>query len=56
MCPEDLNEGDLECGDFAVHEDACQVQLHLETHVHIRPVDGWTPPQGKATVRDLIET
>lgn len=36
MSPEDLNEGDLQCGDLAVHEDSCQVKLHLETHVHLK--------------------
>lgn len=35
VSPEDLNEGDLQCGDFAVHEDSCQVKLHLETHIHL---------------------
>ena len=35
MCPEDLDEGDLEGGYLAVHEDACQVQLYLEAHVHV---------------------
>lgn len=39
--PEDLDEGDLEGGDLAMHEDACQIQLHLETHIHIGTVDGW---------------
>ena len=32
---EDLNERDLECGNLPVHEDASQVQLHLEPHVHL---------------------
>ena len=32
---EDLDEGDLQCGDLAVHEDARQVELYLETHVHL---------------------
>lgn len=32
---EDLNEGDLEGWDLAVHEDSRQVQLHLETYVHL---------------------
>lgn len=35
VSPEYLNEGDLQCGDLAVHEDSCQVKLHLETHVHL---------------------
>ena len=40
VSPEDLDEGYLEGGDLAVHEDARQVQLHLETHIHIGTVDG----------------
>ena len=35
VSPEDLNEGDLQRGDLAVHEDAGQVKLHLEAHVHL---------------------
>ena len=38
--PEDLDEGDLEGGDLAMHEDAGQVQLYLEAHIHIGTVDG----------------
>jgi len=30
---EDLDERNLECGDLAVHEDAREVELHLETDV-----------------------
>lgn len=36
VSPEDLNEGDLEGWDLAVHEDSSQVQLHLETYVHLQ--------------------
>ena len=32
---ENLDEGDLQCRDLAVHEDSSQIQLHLETHVHL---------------------
>ena len=35
MSSEDLDERDLECGDLPVHEDASQVQLNLEPHVHL---------------------
>lgn len=35
VSPEDLNEGDLQRGNLAVHEDACQVELHLETYIHL---------------------
>ena len=36
VSPEDLDEGDLQSGDLAVHEDASQIKLHLETHVHLQ--------------------
>jgi len=56
MRAEDLDVGDLERGDLAVHEDARQVQLHLEADVHVRAVDRGRPPQREATVRDLVQT
>ena len=40
VSPEDLNEGDLQCGDLSVHEDSSQVKLHLETHVHLETKRG----------------
>ena len=40
VSPENLDEGDLEGGDFPVHENARQIQLHLETHIHIGTIDG----------------
>lgn len=36
VSPEDLNEGDLQCWDLAVHEDSSQIKLHLETNVHLK--------------------
>lgn len=56
VSPEDLDEGDLEGGNLAMHEDACQIQLHLETHVHIGTIDGGRPPQREAPVGDLVQT
>mmetsp|Transcript_2955 Transcript_2955/g.8790 ORF Transcript_2955/g.8790 Transcript_2955/m.8790 type:complete len:598 (+) Transcript_2955:730-2523(+) len=41
MGPEDLDERDLERRDLSVHEDTGEIQLDLETHIHVRPVDGW---------------
>ena len=38
MSSEDLDQGDLESGDLAMHEDASQVKLHLETHIHLERV------------------
>lgn len=55
VSPEDLDEGDLERGNLAMHEDAGQIQLHLESHVHIGTVDGGGPPQGETPVGDLIQ-
>ena len=56
MRAEDLDQTDLQRGDLAVHEDARQVQLHLEAHVHVRAVDGRRPPQREAPVRNLVQT
>ena len=46
MCTEDLNKGDLQGRDLAVHEDTRQVKLDLETDIDIGSVDSRTPPQG----------
>lgn len=32
---EDLDERDLQCGDLAMHEDPCEVQLYLKAHVDL---------------------
>jgi hypothetical protein len=40
MRPEDLNERDLQRGDLAMQEDTSEIQLHLETNIHVGPVDG----------------
>jgi hypothetical protein len=56
VSPEDLNQRNLESWNLAVHEDARQVELHLETHVHVGAVDRRRPPQREATVGDLVET
>lgn len=56
MSSENLNQTNLEGGNLAVHEDTCQVELHLETNVDICAVDSRTPPKSKPTVRDLVQT
>lgn len=33
---EDLDQRDLERGDFTMHEDSSEVQLHLETHIYLQ--------------------
>ena len=53
---EDLDERDLQGRNLAVHEDTRQVQLDLETDVDVGTIDGWTPPEREATVRNLVET
>lgn len=37
---EDLDQGDLEGGNFAMHEDSSKIQLHLETNVHLTKKNG----------------
>ena len=39
VSPEDLDQGDLECGDLAMHEDPSQVKLHLEAYIHLQEED-----------------
>ena len=56
MCTEDLDQGDLQCWELAVHEDTSQVKLHLETDVDIGTIDGRTPPEGETTIGDLVKT
>ena len=56
VSPEDLDEGNLEGGDLAMHENACQVQLHLEAHIHIGTVNGGGPPQRETPVGNLVQT
>lgn len=56
MSPEDLNQGDLEGWDLAVHEDTGQIQLHLETHVDVGAVDRRRPPESETTVGNLVQT
>ena len=56
MCTEDLDQGDLQRWDLAVHEDTSQVKLHLETDINVGTIDGRTPPERESTVRNLIET
>ena len=36
MGSEDLDEGNLQCGDLTVHKDASQIQLHLETNIYLQ--------------------
>ena len=38
-----------------MHEDAGEVQLHLEADVHIGAVDGGRPPEREAPVGDLVQ-
>lgn len=56
VCSENLDERDLKGGYFAMHKDASQVELNLEPDIHICPVDCWRPPQGEATIWNLVET
>ena len=54
MRMEDLNQVNLQSRDLSVHEDACQIKLHLEADVDVGSTDGRTPPKRKATIRNLV--
>ena len=54
MRPEDLDQRDFQRWYFAMHEDACKVELDLEADVHVGTVDCGGPPQSEAAVWDLI--
>jgi hypothetical protein len=56
MGTEDLYERDFQSRDFAMQENTCQIQLHLETHIHVGSVNGWRPPESEATIGYLIQT
>jgi len=36
MGAEDLDQGDLECRDFAMKEDTGEIELYLETNIDLR--------------------
>lgn len=39
MCSEDLNQRDLQGGNFAVQEDTSKIKLDLETDINVGSVD-----------------
>lgn len=39
-----------------MHEDTCEIQLYLETHVNIGPVDCGRPPESESSVGNLVKT
>ena len=56
MCPEDLNERDLQSRDLAVHEDSREIELDLETNVYVRTINRRAPPECESTIRNLRQT
>jgi len=56
MGPEDLNEGDLQSGNLAMHEYTGQIELHLKSNIDVSPVDCRRPPQSETTIWNLIQT
>lgn len=56
MGPEDLNKGDLQSWNLAMHEYAGQIELHLKSNINVSPVNCRRPPQSKTTVRNLVQT
>mmetsp|Transcript_42650 Transcript_42650/g.166468 ORF Transcript_42650/g.166468 Transcript_42650/m.166468 type:complete len:261 (+) Transcript_42650:2330-3112(+) len=55
MRSENLNQRDLQRWDLSVHENAGEIELHLETNVDVSPVNGRTPPKSETPVGDLVE-
>ena len=53
---EDWDQRDLEGRNLAVHENTRLIKLHLETDIHIGAINGRTPPQREAMVRNLVKT
>ena len=45
-----------EANGIDAHEDTSQIQLNLETDVHVRAVDRRAPPEREPTVRNLVKT
>ena len=39
---EDLDQGDFQCWDLAMHEDSRQIKLYLETHIHLQKTKQFT--------------
>lgn len=56
MRSEYLNQRNLECWYLAVHENASQIQLHLETNIDICSINCRTPPQSEPTIGNLVQT
>ena len=56
MRSEDLNQRNLEGRNFTMHENAGEIQLHLETDIDVSTIDGWRPPQCETTIWDLGKT
>ena len=38
-----------------MHENTGQIQLHLETDVHISSIHSRGPPEGESSIRDLVK-
>jgi len=56
VSPENLDERYFERGNFTMHENACQIKLHLEADVDIGSIDGRRPPESESSVGNLIQT
>ena len=52
---ENLDQRYLESWNFAMHEDSSEIELHLEAHVDIGPIDCWRPPKSESPIWYLIQ-
>ena len=55
MRTEYLDQRDLQSRNLAVHKNTRQVKLHLETDVHVGPVNRGGPPKREPSVGDLVQ-
>jgi hypothetical protein len=55
MRPEYLYERDFQGGYLSVHENTCQIELHLKSDVNVRAIYGGTPPKCEPTIWNLIQ-
>jgi hypothetical protein len=54
MGSENLDQTDFQSRDFTMHKNTSKIQLYLETNIDISSVDSRRPPQGEASIGDLI--
>jgi hypothetical protein len=54
MGAEDLDEGDLKGGYFSMKKNTSKIELYLKSHIDVRTVDSWRPPEREPAVGNLV--